>query len=47
MNTWNLKKINIEVLSVVIGRVSDFLETFEYQLNSEIESKWERLADQL
>jgi hypothetical protein len=36
----SLRSIDIKVFSQVIGKVSDTLETFEYQLNAEIESKW-------
>ncbi|MBT2785699.1 MULTISPECIES: hypothetical protein [unclassified Halomonas] len=43
----DLKHINIEVFSSVVGRVSDALETFEYQLNAEIDSKSEYMSSWL
>ena len=43
----NLKRINVEVFSSVVGKVSDVLETFEYELNANIKSKFEYISGQL
>lgn len=43
----HLSRINVEVFSSVVGKVSDALETFEYQLNAEIDNKFENLSSQL
>ncbi|MCG6350463.1 hypothetical protein [Vibrio fluvialis] len=42
-----LNQINLEVFSSVIGRVSDSLETFEYQVRHELDCASEYLSDKL
>ncbi|MBD1567508.1 hypothetical protein [Vibrio sp. S12_S33] len=43
----DLKQINVEVFSALIGKVSDALETFEYQMRYELDNKSEHSSGQL